>query len=86
MNFKISTLNKNGYQYTLLETDNANYIVRTYFDADPDDSGISVYNEKMKLLGQLSGFSLHTQEDCDNDDDAKANMQELISAIENEGW
>ena len=81
LNFTISEIDN---QWKLLTTNGGNYKVRKYFNCDPDDEGVTVHDENNKFVCELSGFSLHTQEDCEDDKDCEQNMLELIAVIESE--
>lgn len=80
LNFTIKDIDS---QWKLLTTNGGNYRVRIYFDADPDDSGVIVHDENDNFICQLSGFSIETQRDCEDDADCETNMLELITAIQN---
>ncbi len=41
--------------YTFIITDKGEFFVRNYFDCDPDDSGISIYDENGDHITQISG-------------------------------
>lgn len=86
LSFTISEIdnefNLSNSPWKLLNTNGVNYKVRKYFNCDPDDEGVTVHDEDDNLLCELSGFSLHTQEDCEDDEGCEQNMLKLISAIE----
>ncbi len=79
LNFTITDIDN---QWKLLTTNGGNYKVRTFFNTDPDDDGVTVHDENDNFICELSGYSLETQLDCESDFDCETNMLELISAIE----